>query len=152
MKTVEQLQTELAAANNQLAALSAADCKRATDARHADHVSFAEGLVKDAKWPEGSKDVLVATLDQLAQPDGVVSFGEGDAAKPLHVVLQQQLTALPPSVSFAEFAKNGATQTRLSDQEVASRARTYQEVKATAGQQISLSQAIDAVNAGTDKA
>jgi len=151
-KTVEQLQAELDASKAETAALRASEAKRAADARHAEHVSFADTLVADAKWPKDASGVLVAVLDVLAKPEGVVSFGEGDAAKPLPKALQEQLSALPPSVSFSEFAKNGAAKAALSDQEVAGRARAYQERMQGKGQTVSLSQAIDAVNAGTDQA
>ena len=159
MKTAAEIQAELDAANAKLAqkdtelqALQQADAKRAADARHSTHVSFADGLVAQAKLPADFKDVIVATLDHLTLPSGVVSFGEGDAAKPLPKALQEQLSALPPSVSFSEFAKNGAAKAALSDQEVAGRARAYQERMQGKGQTVSLSQAIDAVNAGTDQA
>lgn len=151
-KTPEELQAELDAANTQLQALQAAETKRATDARHAEHASFCESLVAAAKWPAGAKDVLVATLDQLAEPAGVVSFGEGDAAKPLHQALREQLQSLPESVSFGEFArKGGGSEGAMTNQQVADRAAAYQARRQAAGQNITMSQAIDAVNAGTDK-
>jgi hypothetical protein len=161
MKTPEQLQAELDAANAALKTMQAAeqarlDADRATAAanRHAGHASFADSLVAAAKWPAGAKDVLVQALDVLAAPSegGVVSFGEGDAAKPLASVLQEQLTALPAAVSFAEFAKKGASGASLTDREVASRAKAYQDRMAKGGQSISLGQAVDAVHAGTDQA
>lgn len=112
MKTPEQLQSELDAANARLQELQAAETRRAVDARHAEHLSFADGLVAAAKWPAGAKDVLVATLDHLAQPQmsdmGVVSFGEGDAAQPLHQALREQLDAMPASVTLREVATQGA--------------------------------------------
>lgn len=151
-KTPEQLQADLDAANARVQELQAAEAKRASDTRHAEHVSFAEKLVTEARWPAGAKDVLVATLDHLAQPEGVVSFGEGDAAKPLHQALREQLQAMPVSVSFGEFAKKGdAAGGGLTNQQVADRASAYQARRKAAGQNISMSEAVDAVNAGTDK-
>lgn len=151
-KTPEQLQADLDAANARVQELQAAEAKRASDTRHAEHVSFAEGLVKEAKWPAGAKDVLVATLDHLAQPEGVVSFGEGDAAKPLHQALREQLQVMPESVSFAEFARKGSGSAgALTNQQVADRAAAYQARRAAAGQNITLSDAVDAVHAGADK-
>lgn len=151
MKTPEQLQSELDAANAQLNALQAADKKRAADTRHAEHVSFADGLVAAAKWPAAGKDLLVATLDHLDQPEGVVSFGEGDAAKPLHQALREQLQVMPESVSFGEIAKNGGSKGAMTNQQVADRAAAYQSRRKAAGQNISMSEAVDAVNAGTDQ-
>lgn len=161
-KTVEQLQTELDASNQALQAMRDADAARATadrataaTARHAAHASFAEGLVTAAKWPGNAKDALVSALDVLATPgetSGVVSFGEGDAAKPLVTVLQEHLQELPSSVSFGEFArKEAGGQGALSNKQIADRAAAYRDRRSAAGQAISLSEAIDAVNNGTDK-
>lgn len=108
MKTVEQLQAELNAANQEVATLKAAEAKRAADTRHAEHVSFCEQLVAEAKIPAAMKDVIAVTLDELASKPGVVSFGEGDQEKPLHEALKDQLKAMPASVSFGEFAKKPA--------------------------------------------
>lgn len=162
MKTVEQLQAELDASNASLQTLRAADeTRQATErtaqaaTRHAGHVSFAEGLVAAAKWPRDAQAVLVQALDVLATPaeSGVVSFGEGDAAKPLASVLQEQLQSLPASVSFSEFAKKGAAAGgALSNSEVAARAVAYRNRQGDAGNVITMSQAIDAVNNGTDQA
>jgi len=158
MKTAAEIQAELDAANAKLAqkdtelqALQQADAKRAADARHSTHVSFADGLVAQAKLPADFKDVIVATLDHLTLPSGVVSFGEGDAAKPLAVVLQEKLTAMPAHVSFGEFAKNGGNE-KLSNRDVSDRAKVYMDRMEASGRSITISQAIDAVNAGTDKA
>lgn len=154
-KTPEQLQTDLDAANAQIRTLQAADRKRADETRHADNVSFADVLVAEARWPVGAKDVLVASLNHLATPvdSACVSFGDGDAAKPLHQVLREQLQALPPIVSFSEVAgKRGAgADAALSDRQIADRAAAYRTRQAAKGQNISTAQAVDAVHAGTDK-
>lgn len=141
-KTPEQLQADLDAANTQLAALQAAEKKRATDTRHAEHVSFADGLVAAAKWPAGAKDVLVATLDHLAEPEGVVSFGEGDASKPLHQALREQLDALPPSVSFGEFAKGGKGAEADDASTIAAKAVQYQNEQAAKGVTVNTAEAV----------
>lgn len=155
MKTPEQLQTELDAARTQIETLQKADRDRADQARHADHVSFADALVAEARWPAGLKDVLVASLDHLATPveSACVSFGDGDAAKPLHQALREQLQALPPLVSFAEVAGKRGTNadTALTDRQVADRAQAHRARLAAKGQNISIAQAVDAVHAGTDK-
>lgn len=145
-KTPEQLQADLDAANTQLAALQAAEKKRVTDTRHAEHVSFADGLVAAAKWPAGLKDVLVATLDTLAQPQAsdaaVVSFGEGDAAKPLHQALREQLDALPPSVSFGEFAKGGKSAGGDDPSVISAKAVQYQQDQAAKGINVNTAEAV----------
>ena len=144
MKTAEQLQAELTAANTQLQAMQATERQRTVDARHAAHVSFCEGLVAAAKWPEGSKDVLVSVMDELATPGettGVVSFGEGDAAKPLVTVLQEQLQALPVSVSFGEFARNGGDGS-TSATAIAAKAVAYQDEQASKGIRVNTAEAV----------
>lgn len=154
-KTPDQLQADLDAANKQIKALQDADRQRADQARHADHVSFADALVAEARWPSGLKDVLVASLDHLATPveSACVSFGDGDAAKPLHQALREQLQALPPLVSFGEVAGKRGTSAdaTLTDRQVADRAQAHRARLAAKGQNISTAQAVDAVHAGTDK-
>jgi hypothetical protein len=141
MKTVEDLQAELAASQAETKRLQDAEIKRAADVRHADHVSFADGLVAAAIWPAAAKDVLVATLDHLAEPAGVVSFGEGDAAKPLHLALQEQLKTLPPNVSFSEHAIRGGSND-ASPEVIAAKAVAYQEEQAAKGRKINSAEAV----------
>ena len=71
------------------AAIEARERKAAEDAaaaRHAANVSFAEGLVKDAKLAPAGKDLVIGVLDSLGDDagkdgeDGKISFGEGDKA------------------------------------------------------------------------
>lgn len=155
-QTEEQLRQQLGERDAEIRRLQAAEASRQAAQRHADHVSFTDGLVSGGRWPAGMKDVLVATLDALATPaaadKGVVSFGDGDAAKPLHVVLQEQLKALPERVSFGEIATKGtATAGQMTDRQKADRAAAYRADMARKGTQISIGQAIDAVEAGLDK-
>jgi hypothetical protein len=154
MKTTEQLQAEVDAANRERDAartradtLEKADRERATAAVHRDNVSFADELIKGARWPAGAKEVLVATLDHLATPPGegaVVSFGDGDAAKPLHQVLREQLQALPEQVSFGEFAGKGSGGGGADDDAstVAAKAVIYQAEQAKNGNQITTAEAV----------
>ena len=152
-KTPEQLQADLDAANAQIEALQGAERERAQAARHAEHASFADALVKDGRWPTGARDVLVASLDVLATPveSACVSFGDGEAAQPLHQALRTQLLAMPALVSFAEFAGKQAGGAVLSDRQAADRAAAYRSRMAAQGHNISLATALDAVHAGTDK-
>lgn len=55
----------------------------AAAARHADNVSFAEGLVKEAKLAPAGKDLVIGVMDALGDvpEDSTASFGEGDAGK-----------------------------------------------------------------------
>lgn len=152
MKTPEQLQAEVDAANRERDAararadtLEKADRERATAARHQENVSFTDTLVAGARWPAGAKDVLVATLDHLAAPPAegaVVSFGDGDAAKPLHQVLREQLQQLPEQVSFGEFAKKGSGATDAGPEAVAAKAVAYQADQAAKGNVVNTADAV----------
>lgn len=143
MKTAEQLQTELTASQLETKTLKDGEAKRLAESAHAGNVSFAEALVADAKWPAAAKDVLVATLDHLSRPADVVSFGEGDAAKPLAEVLRGQLQAMPAAVSFAEFAKKGSGGGESdTPATVATKAVAYQADQAAKGNRINTAEAV----------
>lgn len=142
-KTPEQLQTELDAAQAENKTLRDAERQRLADGTHAGHVSFAESLIAEARWPAESKDVLVATLDHLSRPSDVVSFGEGDAAQPLAQVLQAQLRAMPPSVSFGEFAKKGSGSGEAAGPgAIAGKALAYQNEQASKGNRVNTAEAV----------
>ena len=99
---------ELEAANKlqatQLAAFAEAEKKSKADARHADHVAFAEGLASGGKLLPAHKDVAVAALDFMAGQEQTVEFGEGDAKKPLVDAFKGFLQSLPKAVEFGEAA------------------------------------------------
>lgn len=105
LAVLEQENTRLKA---EQAAFCEAENKRAADARHAEHASFAEELVKAGKLLPAQKDVAVATLDFMASQEKVVEFGEGDAKKPLADALKDLLQAAPKQVEFAEVGKAGS--------------------------------------------
>jgi len=81
-------EAKLAAREAEIAAREAADAKRAADARHAEHASFAEGLVAKALLAPAAKDYVVGLLDHV-DATAMVSFGEvgemtpGDALRKL---------------------------------------------------------------------
>lgn len=102
------LQAENATLKSNQVAFAEADKKRKTDARHAEHVSFAEGLVKEGKLLPANKDVTVATMDFMAAQDSAIEFGEGDAKKPLLDAYKASLLANPKLIEFGEVA--GAVQ------------------------------------------
>ncbi len=89
------------------AAFAEAERKRAADARHADHIAFAETLAKDGKLLPAQKDVAVATLDFMAGQEKTVEFGEGDAKKPLVDAFKGLLQTLPKQVEFSEVGAEG---------------------------------------------
>lgn len=77
--------------------------------RHREHVSFAEGLVKEGKLLPAMQGTAVALLDFAAGlEDGqqVVEFGEGAAKKslPAAVLFKDFLTGQPKVIEFGEVA------------------------------------------------
>ncbi|MDX8385362.1 MAG: hypothetical protein R8M11_02465 [Gallionella sp.] len=95
----------LAALEKENAAFAEAEKKRTTEARHTEHVSFADGLIAGGKLLPINKDVTVATLDFMAnQEDEEISFGEGDAKQPLIAAFKASLHANPKLVEFGEVA------------------------------------------------
>lgn len=81
--------------------------RRQAEISHADHASFAEGLVKDGKLIPASQARVVALLDSLAAPSATeVSFSEGTQVvkeSPADAV-RAILKAQPKVVNFGEFA------------------------------------------------
>lgn len=92
--------------NEREAAIAARE-KAARDAeikaRHDMHVSFAEGLVKEAKLAPAGKPLLVGVLDAL-DADAKVSFGEAGELTPADA-LKKLLDGAQPLVSLAEIGK-----------------------------------------------
>ena len=84
--------------------------QRATAARHAQSVAFAEEQIAANRVKPKHKDALVAFLDFAEAPatDGQsVAFGEGDARKPLGAALREFVQDLGPVVDFSEHATTG---------------------------------------------
>lgn len=77
--------------------------KDALAALHASNVSFAEGLIADAKLAPAGKGLLIGVLDQL-DTVAVVSFGEAGEMAPA-AALKKLLGDAVPLVSFAEHGK-----------------------------------------------
>ncbi len=98
-------QTELDKRETAIRAREVAAEKTARDARHADHVSFAETMIEGAKLAPAGKGLLVGLLDELGDKAEVVSFGEGDADKLTPVAAMKKLLGgAKPLVSLGEFA------------------------------------------------
>ena len=81
-----------------------------TIARHSEHVSFADGLVREGKLLPALKEQAVAMLDFSAalESDNVVEFGEGGGKKcqPLAESFREFLSSQPRIVDFGEHAKS----------------------------------------------
>ena len=144
----EDLKAQLAAAQklaaDNAAALATAQAatKQATDqlaqfaeaataARHAGHVSFAEGEVKAGRLLPKDKSAAVAVLDVLASTQPV-QFSEGDATKTITPVewLKGLITSAKPVISFGEHAPGllpaaGTGAAGLTDAEIDTRAHAY---------------------------
>jgi hypothetical protein len=106
-KTVDfaERQRELDERETAIKAREEAAIKAARDARHTEHVSFAEGMVSKGTLAPAGKSLLVGVLDQLGEKVEPVSFGEAEADKmPPAAALKKLLGGAVPLVSFAELA------------------------------------------------
>lgn len=90
-----------------LADMEKAQEKAKVEAKTAEHVAYAEGLVTAGKLPPAQKDVAVAILSQLDNGNTTVSFGEGESAKPLSGEFKALLDSLPVNAMFGEHATRG---------------------------------------------
>lgn len=86
-----------------IAAREKAAAEKAAKDRHDANVSFAEGLLKEAKIKPEGKTLLVGVLDALGGDD-VVSFGEGVADMSPRAALLKIFDAAQPLVSLGEIA------------------------------------------------
>lgn len=141
------LETENAKLKVDAANFAEAQAKAKLDARHTEHLAFAEGLIKQGKLLPTQKDVTVATLDFMAGHDTVIQFGEGDAKQPLLDAHKAMLQALPKQVEFKEVAAgNPAIHDAEPDpSRIAADAIAFQESEAAAGRVVNAAQAVDHV-------
>jgi len=94
----------------ELAESQAREAKRVADARNTANVAFAEAQITAGRLAPKNKDAVVAVLNFCETPDAkgsVVSFGEGDAKKPLVDGFKAFLAELPKVVEFQEVAGKG---------------------------------------------
>lgn len=118
--------------------------KAARDARHADHVSFAETMVEGAKLAPAGKQLLIGVLDELGERSEVVSFGEADADKMTPVAaLKKLLGGAKPLVSLGEHAgADKAIKPEGDPNEIARKAQSFAEAEAKEGRTITIAQAV----------
>ena len=113
---------------------------------HTDHVAFAETLIKAGKLLPAHKDVTVANLDFMANQEGVIEFGEGDAKKPLLDALKAQLQATPKLVEFSEIAGGkgvgDGNDAEPDASQIAAKAIEFQESERVAGRTVNSAQAV----------
>jgi hypothetical protein len=110
LAALEQENTALKAENATLKTQTAEFSEREKAARkaaaHTDNVNFVEGLVKEGKLLPASKDSTIALMDNLAEQDSAIEFGEGDGkqSKTSLQLYRDQLSAAPKIVDFEESA------------------------------------------------
>lgn len=98
---------ELERLRAQLADRDKADADRARQAVHATHVEFCQGLVKEARLPQGDADRVVEILDHLAAHPGEepVQFSIGDDKHTDAAgALKELLGRAKPAVTFGQVA------------------------------------------------
>lgn len=96
-------EAELKAREAEIAAREKEDAKRAADARHTEHVSFAEGLVSSAKLAPAAKGLVVGLLDHF-EATAVVSFGEAGDMAPADA-FRKLLDTAKPLIDLGEHGK-----------------------------------------------
>lgn len=104
---LQQIEAENAELKRQIENQAAAITLASTEARHAQSVAFAEGLIEAGQLVPARLDLVVDLLDLAATPqaDGApLAFSEGDAQRPLLSGLQELLQNLPPQLAFGEVA------------------------------------------------
>jgi len=145
------LEAENAALRAKEVAFAEAEIKRKADARHTEHVAFAEGLIQQGKLLPTHKDVTVATLDFMAGQEAVVEFGEGDAKQPLLDAHKAYLSAQPKQVEFGEItgSDKGDALDVGDATAVAAKAVEFQEAEAKAGRTVSVTDAVNHVTKGS---
>jgi hypothetical protein len=116
MEQLEADNQKLTQANSELtlrvANFEEANAKVTQQAIHTENLNFAEGLVTAGKILPAQKDATVALLDQLAQQDTSLDFGEGDSKtskSPLQIY-KDQLNATPVLVNFNEVGGGPSTE------------------------------------------
>ena len=106
------LEAENARLKQLLADQAAANRKARLDAAHADTVAFADGLVSQARLAAADRELVVATLDALAEhaenAGAVLMFGQGDAAAPVLPAMKAMLSKLPQMVQMGRVATKDA--------------------------------------------
>lgn len=142
--TLEQQTAQFAERETALRASEAA-------ARTADLTAFAEQLVSAGKVLPRDKEGLIAFM--AASPAETIEFGEGDAkTKTLGLTWfkDEFLAKLPKLVEFGELAGPGKQAAAVDDATVARRARAYKDKLDQQGDNISFTEAVDAVSKNLD--
>lgn len=121
----------------------------AATARRAEHVAFAEQLVKGGKLLPAQKAGVVAMLDTAAaaQP---VEFEEGGVKKsqPQLDFVKSFLSGLPKVVEYSEVARGKVPGDGKDARAISQAALKYQEEQAKAGYTITIAEAVEHVSAG----
>lgn len=146
-KEIARQREELQAREQAVAAREAEFAERDAATRRADDAAFVDGLVGQARLPQGLAPRAVAVLGALAA-SAEVTFAEGDGElkRDPRTALRELLTALPPKVEFGERAP--AAPVPLDDANAISAAAVeFQEKEAAAGRHISTAEAVMRVTA-----
>lgn len=134
-------EADLSAREAALKARETAVEKAAAEARHADNVSFAEGLIAQAKLSPAGKPLLVGVLDELGDT-AAVSFGEAGELTPV-AALKKLLGGAQPLVSLGEIAGADKGEPGAADPAtLAADAISFAEAEAKAGRTITIAAAV----------
>lgn len=100
------LKSENATLKTQTADFAQREVTAKKTAAHVDNVEFAEALIKEGKLLPNYKASTIALMDNLADQDSAIEFGEGDGKKSKSTleIYREQLSAMPRQVDFSERA------------------------------------------------
>ncbi|WP_333661019.1 hypothetical protein [Acinetobacter sp.] len=113
-----------------------------------------DALIKDGKVLPANKAGLVEFMASLDDGDHVIEFGEGDKAvkQSPRQFMTDFLANQPKVIEFGEVSGSdgGGGNTSLNPQELGKKAQAYHQKEAAAGNHISFSEAVAAVQAGKE--
>ncbi|MFP4137474.1 MAG: hypothetical protein ACLFSR_03860 [Halomonas sp.] len=112
-----------------------------------------EQIAAEGRIPPAHVDALVEFMAQQEQGTDQVAIEFGESAERLapREFMRQFLRSLPKAIDYAEHAPGESAGDGMSLHEKAERARAYRTRQAEAGREISFSEAVRAVTAGTDQ-
>ena len=139
-----ELEAENSRLNQQLADFAEHQRRELSARIHADHLHFAEDLIKQGRLLPAMKDVAVATLDHLAAAETAIEFGEGDGKKPLLDAVKSDIfAAMPKMIEFGEHYAGPASTINPNDAEsIKKAAEAYQFSESQNGRTISSAEAV----------
>lgn len=149
---LSQLQQENAALKAQIAQQEQKQIQIAQESSHQANVAFAEKLIDEARLPSGSKNMMVALLDNLSTPGEPLTFSENGQSQALLDSFKAHLQTQIPMVSFNEVAIKTAHEhslcTEFAESEPHQLALHHKAMSLSQGENISYEAAVSKILGG----